>query len=422
MHLAELTERIAHIPAVNSHIHARGHGECRPLAEVMPFFTRLYIGRLLPFADQRLAARLDDAHLSDQERWREFLTLWPFVRHTGFGQTVRLMLEEWGIEGDLSEASYDPILAALGRRSPEASRNAFGAAGITHSISNIIGHSDREWETIAEFLAGRMEPEPGFHDLLSTVPLHTFKTRGDVEGLAGVAGFEIASLVDAERAVDAVIERAAARGIVGLKNHCAYRRGLDIAAPDRARAEGELAELLSGRERAETTGLSDALFHRIVQRAVDNDLPVAIHTGMLAASADPRTNVALMAGVFAAYPRARFDLYHLNYPWMEDFLAILKRFPNTWANCSWTQIVDPHATVEFLRRAIGAIPANHIFGFGSDSYLLPEPVVSHLRIARANIAAALCGAIEDGQCAPASAEEIARLWMYDNAREFYRLS
>ena len=51
----------------------------------------------------------------------------------------------------------------------------------------------------------------------------------------------------------------------------------------------------------------------------------------------------------------------------EDLLAVLKRFPNTWANCCWTHIIDAPATERFLQSALNSIPANHIFGFGGDS-------------------------------------------------------
>lgn len=421
MNWRALAERVAGIPAVNTHVHARGHNGCQPMGEVMPFLKNLYVDKLLPFTDAALAALLNDQQLDDRERWGTFLHLWPFVRHTGFGEVVRRILDNWGIAGDLSERTYDEVLERLQNRSPKMSRRACADAGITHAISNIIGHSDLEWQTIEEFLSGGMTTEPGWYDLLSTVPLHTFKTHADILNMEAVSRQKIGSLSDMEKAVDDLLARAATMGIVGLKNHCAYRRGLDIGPVDRVRAERELAALLRGEEGVDTLGLSDALFHRIVQRAIDHDLPIAVHTGMLAASADPRANVALMAGVFEAYPAARFDLYHLNYPWTEDLIAVLKRFPNTWANCAWTHVVDPHGTVEFLRRAVGTIPANHIFGFGGDSYILPEPVVAHLHIARRNIAVALSGAVEVGMCSSDSCIEIARLWLHENPREFYRL-
>jgi predicted TIM-barrel fold metal-dependent hydrolase len=421
MHADSLAAQLENVPVVNVHTHVYGHAQCRPLTEVVPFFCGLYLGGMLPFADRRLAARVADRSRGDRERWADFLLLWPHVKHTGFGRVARHVLKNWDIEGDLADVAYDVLAAKLQQRSPEYSRLAHGRAGIVHTISNVVGHSDLEWETITDFLAGRFPSDPAFSPLLSTVPLHTFKTRADLEPFGRVAGVEIRSLGDLEHGVDVVIQGAVDRGIVGLKNHCAYRRGLDIGPMDRQRAEQELARLLGGEARVDTTGLSDTLFHRIVQRAVDHHLPVAVHAGMLAANAHPRTNVALMAPIFEAYPEARFDLYHLNYPWIEDGIAILKRFPNTWANCAWTHIVDPHAVVEFLRRAVGAIPSSHIFGFGSDGHDLPESVLAHLAVARSNIAAALAGAVDAGQCGKSDALAIARQWLYDNPVDFYKL-
>jgi predicted TIM-barrel fold metal-dependent hydrolase len=148
---------------------------------------------------------------------------------------------------------------------------------------------------------------------------------------------------------------------------------------------------------------------------------MAIHTGYLVGSADPKANVRHFASILAAYPEARFDLYHLNYPWFEDMVAILKRFPNTWANCCWTHVIDPCGTTRFLQSALGAIPANRIFGFGGDFAGLPEATIAHLAIARENITVALETAVGRHWCSRAAALDVARLWLYENPKTFYSI-
>jgi len=153
--------------------------------------------------------------------------------------------------------------------------------------------------------------------------------------------------------------------------------------------------------------------------AVDRGLPVAVHTGQLAGPAHPKTNVKRFASILEAYPKVRFDLYHLNYPWFDDLVAVLKQFPNAWANCCWTHMIDPAGTVRFLQRALGAVPANHVFGFGGDFVNLPEPVCAHLDMARDNLASALAEAVACKWCSRQGALELARMWLFENPTAFY---
>lgn len=269
---------------------------------------------------------------------------------------------------------------------------------------------------------GRLSFEPGFHPLLGTLPLHEFTERADLESVGGLCDAPVYSLDELIAVIGELIDQVIQRGVVGLKDHAAYTRGLRFGPADRGRAEGELRRLLDG-ERFETgaRALSDYLFHEIVRLSIDHQVPMVIHTGYLVGSADPKANLRHFVPIIEAYPEARFDLYHLNYPWFEDLLAVMKRFPNTWANCCWTHIIDPAGTIEFLRRALCTIPANHILGFGGDFRDTPEPVLAHLDIALDNISAALGEAIRAGWCSRETALEIARLWLYENPRGLYQL-
>ena len=151
-------------------------------------------------------------------------------------------------------------------------------------------------------------------------------------------------------------------------------------------------------------------------------LPVAIHTGCLAYTATPQANVRHLVPIFEAYPEARFDLYHLNYPWFEDLLMVLKSFPNTSTNCCWAHILDGAGTTRFLLSALQTLPANRIFGFGGDNLLIPEPVLANLEISRENIAIVLEEAVSKHWCSRRTALDIARLWLYENPMNFYRMS
>ena len=333
------------------------------------------------------------------------------------------MLKRWGLADDLDDASYERIREHLRERTPEASRRAYGQAHIAATLTHYLAHpSCGGWENVTPFLGGDLAFDAGFHPLLGTLPLHEFVERADLECLEQVCDGTIATLDGLVAAVEDLIDRVVRLGAVGLKDHAAYTRGLSFGPPDRAAAAGELQRLLRGeRYDAGARRLSDYLFHRIVQLSVDHRVPMVIHTGYLVGSADPKANVRHLIPVIEAYPEARFDLYHLNYPWFEDLFAVLKRFPNTWANCCWAHIIDPAEATQFLRRALGTIPANHVSGFGGDFVSLPEPVLAHLDIALDNIAAVLGEAIQAKWCSRATALDVARLWLFENPRELYAL-
>jgi predicted TIM-barrel fold metal-dependent hydrolase len=416
-----LREELNALPIVDAHEHLRGHVDCQPRRDVTGFLTASYLGSLLPYADPTAAARIADESRPDSERWQNLVSIWRLVGCTGYGHLVSRMLRCWGLTDQLEEASHQRIQEQLSSRSRETSLAAYRQAHITKTITHYLAHpSCGGLENVTSWLAGDLTFDVDFYPLLGTLPLHEFLSRDDVERLGQVCNVAIASLENLVEAIEVLIGKAVQHGVVGLKDHAAYTRGLAFGPPDRAAAVAEMHRLLGG-ERFEQGArhLSDYLFHRIVQLAIDLDVPIAIHTGYLVGMAHPKANLQHLAPILEAYPRARFDLYHLNYPWLEELFAAMKRFPNTWANCCWTHIIDPVATVRFLQRALTTIPANHIIGFGGDFTNIPEPVLAHREIALDNISAALEDAVAGGWCSRSTALDIASLWLCSNAENLY---
>ncbi|NLG49989.1 MAG: amidohydrolase family protein [Chloroflexi bacterium] len=419
----ELREELATLPVIDGHEHLRTHDGCTPQTDITDFFLRAYLGSLLPYADTALAARIHDTSRNDRDRWADLTRIWPLVRYTGYGQVMARMLRAWGLSEELEPGSYDIIRAHLQDRSPEMSRGAYQQAHIAGSLTHYLAHpSVGGLANVGDFLAGRLPFDADIHPLLGTLPLHEFYTRADIELLEQVCGVSIGSLEELEKAVEGLIDRCVSLGIVGLKDHAAYTRGLDLGKPCWDAADVELQRLLRG-ERFDGGArcLSDYLFDRILRAANDHNLPVAIHTGFLVGTADPKANLRHFVSILKAYPTVRFDIYHLNAPWYEDLFAILRSFANTWANCCWAHAMDPAGTVQFLRVALRSIPPNHVIGFGGDFFDSPEPVLAHLDIALDHLAAVLGEAVRSGWMSRSSALEVARLWLYEAPRALYGL-
>lgn len=409
------------IPVIDAHEHVRGHDKCLPCGGATDFLTGFYLASMLPYADRDLAAGIADIKRDDRQRWQDLAQIWPLVRSTGYGRVVMHILQSWGLEPNVCDAAYEAVRDRLCSRSPIASRDAYRQAGIEGTLTHYLAHPCcGGLENVGDFLKGTLKFENGFYPLLGTLPLHEFFDHKGVETVGRICEAAVSTLENLSSAIEILVHKVSKSGVVGLKDHAAYTRGLAFGPPDRSAAESEFNRLMAGElfEKG-ARRLSDYLFHHIVRLSIDLGIPMVIHTGHLVGGTDPKANVRHFASVLEAYPKAKFDLYHLNYPWFEDMLAVLKRFPNTWANCCWTHITDPDATVRFLQSALGAIPANRIFGFGGDFFTLPEPVLAHLAIARQNIGEVLGEAVRKRWCSRNTANDIARLWLYENPRTFY---
>ncbi len=419
-HRQSLREEIDRLPVVDAHEHLNGHVSGRSFG-VTDFIISAYLSSIFHFADSSLAERVLDTSRADRERWSDFCRIWPLVRALGYGNMVLRMLRAWGVDENLSAKSYDIVQKQIEKRSPETGREAYKKAGIEHTITHYLGHpSFGGIKNVEDFFAGSLTFDPGFHPLLGTLPLHEFFTSSDVEAVGHLGATRIGCLDDLVEAIEAIIARAVSAGVVGLKDHAAYTRGLAFGSPDKLEAERELKHLLIGEKFEQGARLlSNFLFQKIIDQSVEHGIPMVIHTGYLVGSADPKANLRHFAPIIEANPEARFDLYHLNYPWFDDLFSVLKRFPNTWANCCWTHVIDPAGTVQFLQRALCTVPSNHIFGFGGDFSFGPEPVLAHLEIAKDNICMALTSAINNGWCSKSTATEVARLWLYENPKTFY---
>ncbi len=419
-----LLDDLRAMPVVDAHAHVISHDQCQPLGSAMDLLMDAYLGPILSFASPKAAAAIQNRSRSDRERWSDFVQVWPAWRCTAYGRVFAGTLDGWDLDADrLADDMYPAVLEHVGARSPESSRRAYAQAGIEASITHYLGHGlFGAYETIRDFIQGRLALEDGFFPQLGTEPLHEYPDGREVETLASVADVRIEDLDSLVTAVREVVRRCVEGGIVGFKDHRAYTQGLSFDVPDRDAAERDLQKLLAGEVfRFGPRALSDYMFDQLVQMAIDYSLPIAVHTGYRQLNIDHNANVAKMTRVLDTYPQATFDLYHLNYPYREDYLATVKSYPNVYANTCWAHIIDPAYTVEFLKSAIGAIPANHVFGFGSDFAHLPEAAVAHLEIARVNIAEALSWAVDRHMISRRSSLELAEMWLNSNPRAVYRL-
>jgi len=190
--------------------------------------------------------------------------------------------------------------------------------------------------------------------------------------------------------------------------------------PDRKKAEDCFTRILHGEDFANTSlnfDLKNFLIHHIYDMAAEMDLVVALHSGVWNdfRDSDPRH----MTRWAAWHPDTRFDLYHLGMPEVRAAVMVGAMFPNVWLNLCWTHIISEEMTCSGINEIIDLVPINKILAFGGDYGNPVEKVVGHLRMAKENIARVLAMRIDRGRMDFNDAEELIRLWFWENPFKLY---
>ncbi len=164
------------------------------------------------------------------------------------------------------------------------------------------------------------------------------------------------------------------------------------------------------------------MMHRVLRFANTKNFPFQIHTGLqegngnLIYNSDPSLPVPL----FLRYPKIRFDIFHMGYPYEHVLSALVKNFPNVFIDMCWAHIISPEASVYALTEWLDAVPVNKISAFGGD-YLFIDGVYGHQHIARENVSRDLAMKVSQGVFDTERAGEIAGMLFFDNPKELFRL-
>lgn len=220
--------------------------------------------------------------------------------------------------------------------------------------------------------------------------------------------------------VDSVLNIFKRKGAVCLKNTLAYSRTLyfeDVKYEEAASLYSEKGPLNeAGRKKIE-----DFVFHHIVQKSIDLDLPIQIHTGYLAGNNSQLDNGQPMKllNILLKYPRARFSLFHGGYPWTGDFAALGKNFTNVHLDLVWLPQISKTEAISTLHEIIDAVPYNKIMWGGDVSWI--DDSIGSLELAKEVVATVLSERVDRGWMTMDVALDIAKCIFSDNAVNFFRL-
>jgi len=214
-------------------------------------------------------------------------------------------------------------------------------------------------------------------------------------------------------------------GYKGLKSIIAYRTGLDIDPGSRSSDQGMIAlekiRRARGRGGDAIKNLRDHLFCRAIERCIDFDVPLQVHTGMgdwevHLAACRPALLMELLR--YPAYRACKVLLVHTGYPYQAEAGYIANVLPNIWCDLSEGLPYAGNAGKRIIAEVLEMAPPSRVC-YGSDTYGTPEPFYTSALLGKQALVQALQDLIDDRFMTEAEARDIAKMIFSENARELY---
>ena len=240
--------------------------------------------------------------------------------------------------------------------------------------------------------------------------------------LAESENYIIKSLDDYLSFVDILFEKFSDHNAVCLKNSMAYGRTLDYEYVPYEEAKQLFTKASSALSDVERKKLQDFMFHWIIDKSIEVDLPIQIHTGYLAGSGNTLENgrPVKLNKLFLRYREANFIMFHGGYPWTGEFTALGKMFPNVYLDIVWLPQISREAAIRSFDEMLDCVPYNKFF-WGGDCHLIEESVGS-LEFGKDIVATVLAKRIDRGLMSMEVARDIAQGIFRDNAQRVFGLN
>jgi len=127
----------------------------------------------------------------------------------------------------------------------------------------------------------------------------------------------------------------------------------------------------------------DYMYHYCIRKAIKYGLPIQIHTGILEGNYNDlrNSNPLYLTKLLLKYREAKFDIFHIGYPFTDELIAMIKMYPNCYINLCWIPQISKNLYKNALNLIIEILPSNKVFGFGGD-YFFVEGTYAAQKIAR----------------------------------------
>ena len=220
---------------------------------------------------------------------------------------------------------------------------------------------------------------------------------------------------------DHLFQKNIRHGAVCIKNSLAYSRTLDYKEGDYDKARKLFSKSSESLSRDEAMAMQNHMFHWIIEKSMEYDLPIQIHTGYLAGDGNSLENShpLKLNHLFIKYPEANFVLFHGGYPWTSEFIAMGKMFQNVYLDLVWLPQISREKAVLALDEILDCVPYNKLF-WGGDCAFIEESTGS-LEFAKSVVAETLAKRVERGLLTKDVAYDVVKKIFRENAVRVFKL-
>jgi len=419
-----LLQEICSYPVIDCHEHINAPDRQKRPGEAISYFLTGYVASDLHSsgASAKTMDFLGDAGKSTAEKWPVYSDLWRRCQHTAYARVVTMVLEKYFDVREMSLEGLEQVNKKLKEITPDFSLKVLDDAGIKILLADLFWGGE-----VSGFLNGKLSFPPKWKLMFPLPAFHGFTSAAWLGEIGRIVDRNITSLDDYLEAVYQLIKTGKEQGMVGIKDQSAYNRTLEYDVTAYADAERLFNRIVNDQRNSlgwpERKPLDDFLFHRFMRFAASLNMPVQLHTGHMAGVYNrvDKANARGLVSTLELHKDVRFDLFHGNWPYMDDLLFLVKNYPNAYLDCCWLHIIDPIYAEELLMRAVMTLPHSKILGFGGD-YAFPEFSAMHAEIGRRVIASALSKMVSEKRWINEDqAARIAADWLYNNAVELFDL-
>jgi len=409
--LGDLTDYLMELEIIDTHEHLAPFEKDRPRGDVLSDFLAHYFKVDLISAGLSAEdyARVMGSDLAIGEKWRLVEPFWQVCRFTGYGQALAIAARDiYGIE-------------TIGGETIEALNDAFLQGFCENHYRKVLKEMSHIRVSVLDN-GGLVAHDPDYFILANRIDALVYpQSIAQIETLEQQTGVTIASYRDYLKACAVRLTQFAAGSPV-LKCGLAYVRSLDFARASRAEAAAAFQALrVSGKRPG--PALSNDLFRQIVGLAQEKDMVLQIHTGLQEGNGNRLMNShpLHLNEILLDFPRMRFDLFHIGYPYQAELGVLCKMFPHVSIDMCWAHIISPAACRQILAEWLEFIPYTKICGFGGD-YRVLDGVYGHQLMARRNIAQVLEDKVRAGLFGIATAREIGKAILHDNPARIFGIA
>ena len=365
-----------------------------------------------------------------RERWPLFKKLWDLAKHTGYGQVVQSVLREFYSIDELTLEEMEKIEKKMpDLENPDVFDGILEKANIAVRISDIFHDGSTLDAITVPGTENTLALPPRGRMVISLPHFHNICSYEDIRSrMARLNRTCTTTLDDYVAGCYEIFQQMKALGAVAFKDQSAYSRSISYSNPTRAEAEKVFNWIVSDPRRKasypdQVKPLDDYLFHRFMNMAAEMDLPVQLHTGLLAGIRHDvsKANAILLLPVLELHRDVKFDLFHGNWPYSDEWLFLGKNYPNVYLNFCWVNTIDPIYSQRIFQQAVSSLPHGKIFGYGSDYGGYATHAWAHSQLSKDNIAIALSALVDMEYLTMNDSKEIIKAWLYDNPNRFFKL-